>query len=58
MIIWLAETKNSPKYLIGYLDGVMTSLVVPILPKMSQFVNQLQIKMEIRIKKINWYIFV
>ena len=48
--------KTNSKYLIGYLDKVIRQLVW-ILPKMSEYVKTLKvkdIKMEIKIRTINW----
>ena len=39
----LIETKTNSKYLVGYLDNVITSLVL-ILPKMSRYVKTFKVK--------------
>ena len=52
----LIKMKTNSKYLIGYLDKVIRQLVW-ILPKMSEYVKTLKvkdIKMEIKIRTINW----
>ena len=46
------ETKANSNYSIGYLDEVIRPLVL-ILPKMSEYVKILTLKMEIRIETIN-----
>ena len=46
------ETKTNSNYSIGYLDEVIRPLVL-ILPKMSEYVKILTLKMEIRIDTIN-----
>ena len=48
----LFKTKTNSKYLIGYLDKVIIPLVL-ILPKISAYVNNSKLKMEIKIKAIN-----
>ena len=51
------ETKTNSNYSIGYLDEVIRPLVL-ILPKMSEYVKILTLKMEIRIETINWCLYV
>ena len=46
------ETKTNSNYSIRYLDEVIRPLVL-ILPKMSEYVKILTLKMEIRIETIN-----
>ena len=48
----LVEIKNSSKYLIGYLDEGIRPLVL-ILPRMRDMLRHLNLKMEIKIRKLN-----
>ena len=50
VILYLIEMRNNSKYLIGYLEKVIRTLVL-ILPNMSGYVK---IKLEIIIRIINW----
>ena len=50
VILYLIEMRNNFKYLIGYLEKVIRTLVL-ILPNMSGYVK---IKLEIIITIINW----
>ena len=49
VILYLIEMRNNSKYLIGYLEKVIRTLVL-ILPNMSGYVK---IKLEITIRIIN-----
>ena len=53
VILKLVETKNSSKYLVGYLEIVKRSLVL-ILPKMSHYVKTFKDKGGDKNKIRNW----
>ena len=53
LISKLVKTKTNFKYLIGYLLKVVRPLVL-ILPKTSDTLKHLKLKMEIKIKTVNW----
>ena len=57
VILKLVETKNSSKYLVGYLEKVKRPLVL-ILPKMSQYVKTFKDKDGDKNKIINWHLCV
>ena len=51
----LIKTKTNSKYLIGYSDEVRQPLVL-ILPKWMDMLKHLKLKMEIKIRTINWLV--
>ena len=54
VISTLIKTKTSSTYLIGYLDKVIRSVVL-VMPKKVDMLGHLKLKMEIKIKTINWH---
>ena len=57
VISTLIKTKTSSTYLIGYLDKVIRSVVLVMLKKVDML-GHLKLKMEIKIKAINWHLSV
>ena len=54
-ISWNTNSKKS-NFLIGYLDKVIGPLVL-VLPKWVDMLRHLKLKMAMKMKTINWYLF-
>ena len=53
----LVDTKNNFKYLLGYLDEVMSQLVL-MLPKISRYIKKFTEKGGDKIRITNWCIYI
>ena len=49
----LVEIKTNSAYLVWYLDKVVRPFIL-IMPKLSGYLRHFKLKMEIKIKTINW----